>query len=78
MKSHFNSLHAPALSVSQLSQKWGVTPHTIRKLIKDGKLDAMKLGGKNVILAHDWSAFEQKYKTNQNQTQNLSEEQTIY
>ena len=69
MKSHFDFL--PALSVSNLSQKWGIDPQTIRKLIKDGKLTAMKLQGKDVVLGEDWKSFEDKCKT-----QNLSKGQT--
>lgn len=70
MKSHFDVLDR-GLSVRELSLRWGVDKQTVRKLIERGELEAMKLGGKVVVLAEDWKTFENKCKS-----QNWSEDQT--
>ena len=70
MKSPFDVLDR-GLSVRELSLRWGIDKQTVRKFIERGELEAMKLGGKVIVLAEDWKTFESKCKY-----RNWSEDQT--
>ena len=60
MKSRSNSESLPALSLSELSYRWGIHTQTIRKFIDSGDLRAIKFERKLVVLGKDWKDFEDK------------------
>ena len=48
---------------SQLRQRWGFNVESIRRMMRQGRLPAMRIGGRLLIAEADVLAFESSHRT---------------
>lgn len=52
-----DSVYAEMLSVTQFADQAGVTPQGVRKMISEGRLNAVKIGEQHIILKSELERY---------------------
>ena len=55
-------LHDTFLNPSQLHTRWGFHPESIRRMVRQGRLPAVRIGKRLLVSQTDVEAFEQDHR----------------